>query len=179
MSVLENFSSDLQQYSRLKSTFTGRRDSPMHQDRDSALTFSLSSSCSSLLVQVAMGEFIAPLWEDVLSSHSLSWRESFMMTSSLAWIVSINIPSRSLSSPTLHFRFLTSCWRLSFSRFNFSSWLLRPKIWSSFWCNSSNVSLGTPSQRWLGKYLSYWEDRTVCCRSRTSSWELKNSKKTQ
>lgn len=61
MSVVGNCCSDLKQYGRLKSTFTGRRDSPMHQDTDGALTFSLSSSCSSLLVQVAVGEFIAPL----------------------------------------------------------------------------------------------------------------------
>lgn len=110
--------------------------------------------------------------EDALPSHSLSCRESFMMTSSLAWMVSISIPSCSLSSPTLFFSVLTSCWRLSFSWLNLSSWLERPRIWSSFWCRSPNVSCGTPSQRrLLVKYLSYWEDRTVCCRSRTSSWE--------
>jgi hypothetical protein len=93
-----------------------------------------------------------------------------MMTSSLAWMVSISMPSRSLSSPTLLFSVLTSCWRLSFSRPNLSSWPLRPRICSSFWCRSSSVSPGTPWLIWgFVKYLSYWDDRTVCWSSRMSS----------
>lgn len=131
-----------------------------------ALTFSLSSSSWSLLAGMAKGEVGPTVGEDTLPSHSLS----LMMTSSLAWMVSISIPSRSLSSPTLLFSVLTSCWRLSFSRPNLSSWPLRPRICSSFWCRSSSVSLGTPWLIWgLVKYLSYCDDRTVCWSSRMSS----------
>lgn len=131
-----------------------------------ALTFSLSSSSWSLLAGLAKGEVGPTVGEDTLPSHSLS----LMMTSSLAWMVSISIPSRSLSSPTLLFSVLTSCWRLSFSRPNLSSWPLRPRICSSFWCRSSSVSLGTPWLIWgLVKYLSYCDDRTVCWSSRMSS----------
>lgn len=131
-----------------------------------ALTFSLSSSSWSLLAGVAKGELGPMVGEVTLPSHSLS----LMITSSLAWIVSISIPRRSLSSPTLLFSVLTSCWRLSFSRPYLSSWPLRPRICSSFWWRSSRVSLGTPWLIWwLVKYLSYWDDRTVCWSSRISS----------
>ena len=54
----------------------------------SALTFSLSSSSWSLLAGMAKGELGPRVGDDTLPSQALS----LMMTSSLAWMVSISMP---------------------------------------------------------------------------------------